>query len=217
MSDATEGLEHDEQNEAEEVDESEGVDAGEAGEDGADQEGAEVIPPPPSLPAVLMQPQNRAVGRQLAFFMLLMLLIPIAIYFICHDWLLAGTQIAPRCSPHPLFPWVPHTPACVSCLIPCSFHFYLVSAISPCYHPSLSCVLGFTGLLDDSNRMTVSGLLAVLAVKVVSTIYAVKAWREERAERQVEQEQEVAADQALDALVSQRLSAAASSAAKKTQ
>jgi hypothetical protein len=87
----------------------------------------------------------------------------------------------------------------------------------PLYRPSVLPRRLRTGLLDESNRMTVSGLLAVLAVKVVSTIYAVKAWREERAERQVEQEQEAAADQALDAQVTQRLSAAASTAAKKTQ
>ncbi len=78
------------------------ADAGEECEEGEEEdEGAQdsaaadaVIPPAPSLPAVLMQPQNRSVGRQLAFFMLLMLLIPIAVYFICHDWLLDGTHIA---------------------------------------------------------------------------------------------------------------------------
>ncbi len=65
--------------------------------------------------------------------MVLMLIIPVALYFLCHDWLLPG-------------------------MVP-----------------------------DDSTRTTVSGLLAVIAVKVVSTIYAVTAWREERADREAEQ------------------------------
>ena len=80
-----EGKEGEDGEEGEEEDE-------DAGQDGVVAD--EVIPPAPSLPAVLMQPQNRSVGRQLAFFMLLMLLIPIAVYFISHDWLLDGTHIA---------------------------------------------------------------------------------------------------------------------------
>lgn len=63
-------------------------------------------------------------------------------------------------------------------------HFFL-----PAYFP------------DSNERLTYSGLIAVLAVKVVSSAYAIAAFREERRDR----EEEAAAAVSLDAEARRRL------------
>ena len=72
-------------------------------------------------------------------------------------------------------------------------------------------------IADESSRITASGIAAVLAVKVVSTVYAVTAWREERRDREAEAAVEAEADRTLDAEVARRIAAAQQVPSKKLQ
>ncbi len=97
------------------------------------------------------QPQNREVGRLLGFYMLVMAVVPIAVFYAAHMLILP--------------PFLP----------------------------------------DADTRLTYSGLLAVVAIKAVSILYAVSAWAEEKRDN----EADARADASLDAEAHRRILAAA--------
>jgi hypothetical protein len=101
--------------------------------------------------SAVRQPQNREVGRLLGFYMLVMAVVPIAVFYAAHMLILP--------------PFLP----------------------------------------DADTRLTYSGLLAVVAIKAVSILYAVAAWAEEKRDN----EADARADASLDAEAHRRILAAA--------